>query len=168
MAEAKEIARINVKKFVRSVAWSAQGDRLAVGRHDGRVSLLVWDGGAGLALQRDFAAQETGTTRDIRSLCFDPSGQRLLFNTSPNGDAAGLIDLSTDGVQRFQTPITNGDSAFSPDGSQLAFHFNTKLMIGPADDLARRTGNWARRSQARLRRMTGAAPETEDQAVPDR
>jgi WD40 repeat protein len=71
----------------------------------------------------------------VVSLCFDPSGQWLLFNTHPYSGEAGLIHLSTYRVQRIHAPGT-GDSAFSPDGRQLAYHSGSDLMMGPVGDLA--------------------------------
>jgi hypothetical protein len=135
MAGPKEIARIDCADTINSVAWSPQADALAAGLWEGAIRLLAWDADIRLAPQRSFTSDEIGSTSHVSSLCFDVSGQWLLFNTHPGG-RVGLIHLRAGRAQNAGTSNKNGDSAFSPDGRQLAFHTNRALLIGPAGDLA--------------------------------
>jgi WD40 repeat protein len=101
--------------WVRSVAFSSDGQTLASGSRDG--TILLWDVAAGQPLGQPL----TGHSDGVFSVAFSPDGQTL---ASGSADGAVILwDIATG--QPIGQPLTGHDFdvfsvAFSPDGQTLA------------------------------------------------
>jgi WD40 repeat protein len=133
VADGAPVRTVRSQEWVSSVAFSADGTRLAAGNQFGRVQ--IWDMGTG---QNEGTL--TGNLGDVWDLAYSPSG-RLLATASGDGtvrlwDVKSERDLYTVGT-------TDGggewfDIAFSPDGTRLAATSadgTIKVYVLPIDDL---------------------------------
>jgi WD40 repeat protein len=133
VADGAPVRTVRSQDWVFSVAFSADGTRLAAGNQLGRVQ--IWDIGTG---QNEGTL--TGNLGDVWDLAYSPSG-RLLATASGDGTVR-LWDVKSE-RDLYTVGRTDGggewfDIAFSPDGTRLAATSadgTIKVYVLPIDDL---------------------------------
>jgi WD40 repeat protein/DNA-binding SARP family transcriptional activator len=133
VADGVPVPTVTSQDWVFSVAFSAEGKRLAVGNQFGRVQ--IWDIGTGRN-----EGTLTGNLAAVWDLAYSPGG-RLLATASDDGTVR-LWDVQSE-RELYTVGTTDGggewfDIAFSPDGTRLAATSadgTIKVYVLPIDDL---------------------------------
>jgi WD40 repeat protein len=133
VADGAPVRTVRSQDWVLSLAFSADGTRLAVGNYSGRVQ--IWDIGTG---QNEGTL--TGNLGDVWDLAYSPGG-RLLATASGDGTVR-LWDVKLE-RDLYTVGTTDGggewfDIAFSPDGTRLAATSadgTIKVYVLPIDEL---------------------------------
>lgn len=94
-------------------SWFPTGDRIAYSVAD-RLILVDLHTGA----ERAFAPPRPG--REVRSPAVSPDGRRVVFQVV--GDGTWLLEVGNGSMRRVLDDPTSGEYAWSPDGTQLAYH----------------------------------------------